>query len=224
MFRVEDKYVIPRNDYLELRRRMATVLQSDRNSLNGAEGYKISSLYFDDLFDTDYHDTLSGNFFRKKHRIRIYNDSLSGIKLEVKTKKFNRIAKRSVIISPDEMEKLRKGETISWGEDREDPRTVFNEMILSKGLRPSVIVTYEREAFLYEAGNVRITFDSNVRASNLVDKFGDANLDYDFLNEDYVLEVKYDEFVPNFILQLLEIDSMQQSSYSKYQLCREKYI
>ena len=35
-----------------------------------------------------------------------------------------------------------------------------------------------------------------------------------------VLEVKYDEFIPDFLVQLLELGNMQQTAYSKYQLCR----
>lgn len=224
MYRVENKYVIPPQDYFELSKRLGAVLQRDNNTVDGSKEYKVSSLYFDDIIDTDYYDTLSGNPFRKKHRIRIYNDLFSDIKLEVKTKQYNRISKRTHLITEEEMRSLMAGDIITWGNNRDDPRTVFNEKILSKGLRPRVIVTYEREAFLYDAGNVRITFDRNIRASNVPDKFGNTNLDYDFLDGDYVLEVKYDAFIPNFILQLLEIDSMVPATYSKYQRCREIYL
>lgn len=225
MFRVEDKYIIPKNDFFELRERLSAVLPKDSNSLSDPNGYKISSLYFDDLSDSDYFDTLDGNPYRKKHRIRIYNDSLSTIKLEVKMKQYNRIAKSSISISRDEMECLIAGQTITWGKTRDDPRSVFNELILSQGLRPRVIVTYEREAFLYSSGNTRITFDHSVRASNLIELFGNPLLIHDSLpGDDYVLEVKYDEFIPDFILQLLEIDSMEQTAYSKYQFCREIYM
>lgn len=225
MFRVEDKYVIPQNDYFELRERLAAVLSRDSNSSSASNVYQISSLYFDDLKDSDYRDTLDGNPHRKKHRIRIYNNSFSTIKLEVKTKQYNRIAKQSVPISEEEMKSLIYGRTISWGDTRDNPRSVFNEMILSRGLRPKVIVTYEREAFLYDSGNTRITFDSAVRASNLTELFGDPELIHDIVPRgSYVLEVKYDEFIPDFVLQLLEIDSMEQTAYSKYQLCREIYM
>lgn len=85
-----------------------------------------------------------------------------------------------------------------------------------------MIVAYERKAYVYEPGNVRITFDRNVRASSQTQMFGQRDISYDFLREyDKVLEVKYDEFVPGFLLQLLETGSMRQSAYSKYQLCRE---
>ena len=70
---------------------------------------------------------------------------------------------------------------------------------------------------------MRIAFDRNVRASGRGEEFGQKNIVYDFLQEcDKVLEVKYDEFIPDFLLQLLELGNMQQSAYSKYQLCRER--
>ena len=160
---------------------------------------------------------------RNKYRIRIYNDSLDVIKLEVKSKRDNRILKRSRTISIAEMKSLINGECIEDSASEEDPATLFNLAIKTRGLRPRVIVAYERKAYVYEPGNVRITFDRNVRASGRVEEFGQKNIVYDFLQEyDKVLEVKYDEFIPDFLLQLLELGNMQQSAYSKYQLCRER--
>ena len=145
------------------------------------------------------------------------------IKLEVKTKQDNRIQKQSKTISRAEMETLMRGECIAEESSFEDPATLFNLAIKNGGLRPKVIVAYERKAYVYEPGNVRITFDRNVRASSRVENFGQKNISYDFLQEyDKVLEVKYDEFIPDFLLQLLEVGNMQQSAYSKYQLCRER--
>ena len=159
---------------------------------------------------------------RSKYRIRIYNDSLDVIKLEVKTKRDNRIFKRSKTITRAQMESLMRGECIEDGASAEDPATLFNLAIRTQGLRPKVIVAYERKAYVFEPGNVRITFDRNVRASGRVEDFGRKNKSYDFLQEyDKVLEVKYDEFIPDFLLQLLETGRMRQSAYSKYQLCRE---
>lgn len=224
MYRVEDKYVIPLQDYYELHERLRAVLSSDHNS-ESDQGYSISSLYFDDICDTDYWETVSGNPFRMKHRIRIYNDSLKTIKLEVKRKNYNRISKISCSITTDEMRQLMKGRQIVWGKSRDDPRSVFNEKLAAAVLRPKVIVTYEREAFIYEPGNVRITFDKNIRGSDHIELFGNPKLEYDYPKDlNYVLEIKYDEFIPDFLLQILEIDSMQQTSYSKYRKCREIYM
>lgn len=222
IYRVEDKYLLPRNDYYELQERLRTVMAPDTNA--GADGqYTISSLYYDDIMDTDYYETLAGNPRRSKHRIRIYNDSLDIIKLEVKYKQYSRIAKVSGSITRDELEMLMRGETIAWGRYRDDARSSFNECILSRHLMPKVIVTYERTAYIHESGNTRITFDTNVRASSNVEQFGNPDLIYDMLEEDYILEVKYDEFIPDYIKQILETSTMLRESYSKYARCREVY-
>ncbi len=222
MYRVEDKYNCSESELFLLQSRMETVLCPDKNE-GGSDGYRITSLYFDDLADSCLNDTVDGVNRRSKYRIRIYNDSLDVIKLEVKTKQDSRIRKQSRTISKTELERLMRGECIADDASMEDPATLFNLAIRTGGLRPKVIVAYERKAYVYEPGNVRITFDRNVRASSRVEDFGRKNISYDFLREcDKVLEVKYDEFIPGFLLQLLETGNLQQSVYSKYQLCRER--
>lgn len=222
MYRVEDKYNCTTQELYMLQARMEAVLRPDSNE-GGAEGYRIESLYFDDLGDSCLQDTQDGVNRRNKYRIRIYNNSMDVIKLEVKIKRDNRILKRSKLISRAQMECLMRGECIEDMASEEDPATLFNLALRTRGLRPKVIVAYERKAYVYEPGNVRITFDRNVRANGRVDEFGQKNISYDFLHEyDKVLEVKYDEFIPDFLLQLLELGNMQQSAYSKYQLCRER--
>lgn len=223
MYRVENKYVLPPEDFFILRRRIDTILSPDSNS--NEQGYKISSIYFDDILDSCLHETVDGNPIRKKYRIRIYNDSFKVIKLEVKCKRYNRAFKEAQKISYEEMLQLVNGKTIESSFDREDARTLFNIAIRERKLQPKVIVTYERKAFTYEWGNVRITFDCNLRGSDRIDLFGDKNLVYDYPEgTGTVLEVKYDEFLPKFIAQTLEIDSMIQTANSKYRLCREIFL
>lgn len=222
MYRVEDKYVISDDRLWILERRIAMLLPID--SLSGEDGYRISSLYFDDLTDSMLTDTLDGNPFRDKYRIRIYNDSFSIIKLEVKRKKYNRVTKVSSEITADELQALVSGRTIPDKNDLHDARTLFNLAIKTRGLIPKIIVTYDRKAYVHESGNVRITFDRNIRASDQCELFGKHNINYD-LSEDSgsVLEVKYDEFIPRFIMQLLETGNMFQTSNSKYGICRGIY-
>ena len=222
MYRVEDKYNCTAAEMFALQSRIGAVLRPDENE-GGAEGYSITSLYFDDLRDSCLRDTEDGVNRRNKYRIRIYNNALNVIKLEVKTKQDNRILKYSRSISIAEMKRLMNGECIEDSASMEDPATLFNLAVRTQGLRPRVIASYERKAFVYEPGNVRITFDRNVRAGGRVEEFGQKNISYEFLREyDKVLEVKYDEFIPDFLLQLLELGNMQQTAFSKYQMCRER--
>lgn len=130
--------------------------------------------------------------------------------------------KRAKSISRTEMDSLMRGECIADDASMEDPATLFNLAISTAGLRPKVIVAYERKAYVYGPGNVRITFDRNVRASGRVEAFGRPDIAYELLREyENVLEVKYDELIPDFLLPLLELGNMQQTAYSKYQLGRE---
>lgn len=223
MYRVEDKFGCSREELFRLQGRLQYLLDCDSNE-SDEQGYKISSLYFDELQDSCLKDTIEGHQSRRKYRIRIYNDSLDLIKLEVKEKHNNRIYKLSKPITKEEADKLIHGECIACTYRDDDPATLFNLAMKQKGLRPKVIVTYERKAFIYDAGNVRITLDRNVRASNDIDRFGAKDIVYDFVKEnDAVLEVKYDEYMPRFIMQLLELGNMHQTAYSKYQLCRELF-
>lgn len=223
MYRVEDKFGCSRSELDRLQKRLEYVLESDSNE-NSIEGYKVSSLYFDDLQDTCLRDTIEGYRSRRKYRIRIYNDSLDTIKLEVKEKQNNRIYKISKSITKEEMYTLICGECIDCTYEKDDPATLFNLAIKGNGLRPKVVVTYERKAFVYDSGNVRITLDRNIRGSNDILHFGAKETAHDFVREsDVVLEVKYDEFMPHFISQLLELGNVNQTTYSKYQLCRELF-
>ena len=221
VLRVEDKYEMPFTDFTALQMRVSSVLPEDGFSIDGENGYRISSLYFDDIYNTCYNDSVSGNPLRRKYRIRIYNDSFDTIKLEVKTKQYNRISKESCLISVDEYQKLVNGDMIGWGCSRSDPRSMFNEAICTRGLRPVIIVTYERKAFTSGEGNTRITFDHGIRCSNRTECFGSSDIVYDILENGYVLEVKYEELIPDHVLQVLEQDPMLRVSYSKYCKCRE---
>lgn len=89
------------------------------------------------------------------------------------------------------------------------------------GLKPAVIVDYTREPFVYPAGNVRVTFDYDIRT-------GLKNVD--FLNPDCVtvpvpdspiiLEVKWDGFLPSVIRDAVQLTGRRTGSYSKYAACR----
>ena len=223
MYRVEDKFICSEQDLLLLQARLQTVLKPDENQ-TGAEGYRITSVYFDDLFDTHLQDTVDGNRLREKYRIRIYNGSFDVIKLEIKYKRDSRVMKRTQEITLDQMRELMSGQCVrTENESMENPITLFNLGIADRGLRPKMIIEYDRSAYVYVPGNVRITLDRNIRASEQMDAFTNGQkIAYEYIREwDRVLEVKYDEFLPGFIAGMLETGNLSQTSYSKYRICRE---
>ena len=223
MYRVEDKFMCSEREMVILQARMEAVLRPDDNQKN-VNGYHISSIYFDDFYDTHLQDAIEGNPWRRKYRIRIYNNSFEAIKLEVKYKKYNRVKKISRRISYEQMTELMQGKCITdESPSEQNPITLFNLAVSEKGLRPKVIVAYERKAYVFDAGNVRITFDRNIRAGNQMESFirGENVIYYPIADMDRILEIKYDEFLPGFIAAMLETGNMNQVSCSKYRMCRE---
>ena len=222
MYRVEDKYICAEKDMQLLQSRIRVVMNPD--SYSKGSFYRVTSLYFDDYDDSHLLDAEDGVSFRNKYRIRMYNGVTDVIKLEVKYKAYNRVYKKSRTISREDAKKLIAGECMDDEEvSVENPVTLFNLAIKQDLLRPKIIVEYDRSAYTFLPGNVRITFDRNVRTSEEVQGFLDNQCSYTMLQEgNRILEIKYDAFLPGFIAQLLENGNMLQTSYSKYRLCREK--
>lgn len=222
MYRVEDKYICAERDMLLLQSRVKIVMNPD--SYSSGPSYRVTSLYFDDYDDGHFSDSEEGVSHRNKYRIRMYNGVADVIKLEVKYKAYNRVYKKSRTINREDAKKLIAGECIDDDEvSVENPVTLFNLAIKQDFLKPKIIVEYDRSAYTFFPGNVRITFDRNIRASKEIHEFLDNQCSYTMLQGlNRVLEIKYDEFLPGFIAQLLENGNMNQTSYSKYRLCREQ--
>ena len=92
-----------------------------------------------------------------------------------------------------------------------------------KALRPVVIVEYLRYPFTEQNGNVRVTFDENIGSSNDILGFleGPHTMRPVMEKGMSVLEVKWDEFLPDHIKGHMQMDSLQWCSFSKYYLCRK---
>lgn len=222
MIRVEDKYWCSERDMLLLESRVKAVLRPD--PMAGGRPYRITSLYFDDRNDTCLQASEDGVSHRKKYRIRIYNGNPELIKLEVKYKSYNRVFKRSQTIPRADAEKLMRGECVEDPrESMDNPVTLFNLAIKTDLLLPKIIIDYNRTAYTFTPGNVRITFDRNLRASRDINSFLNGDTAFTPVKDtDKILEVKYDEFLPGFIARLLEFGNMNQTAYSKYRLGREQ--
>lgn len=218
-FRHEIKHEISRLDMLVLRQRLRTVMKADSHAVNGA--YHIRSLYFDNLDDKALREKLDGMSVREKYRIRMYNGDSSVIHLERKFKQGNLGYKDSTSITEEEAKSVAKG-NVDWMAKSED-RVIsgFYSRILNEGLRAKVIVDYRREPFVFSAGNVRVTLDYDIRT---------ALSSTDFLNKDCVtvsvpedpciLEVKWDNFLPDVIRDAVWLENRRSSAYSKYAACR----
>ena len=89
-------------------------------------------------------------------------------------------------------------------------------------LKPKTIVDYDREAYIYNVGNVRLTFDKNLKTGIVSTNIFNSNLEtINPINKDYIIfEVKYDEFLPEVISNFIQLGERTKTSISKYALCR----
>lgn len=224
-FRTEHKYYLHIHDFAALHSRISSALTMDRNSIS-SEGYNIRSLYFDSPFDHALHDKNNGIFKRDKYRIRTYNGSDSVIAVERKSKFGEYVSKESARITREEYNAILDGRYDVLSSKSELLLREFYSALAHRAFRPTAIVDYWREAYVYELGNVRVTFDKKLSAgTNTFDLF-DPNL---VLEEAIqaprtIMEVKFDSFLPDHIRRLIRPDQHIRSSISKYVICREVNI
>jgi len=213
--RHELKHYINTADCAQFRARLRVVARPDEHSGDDG-GYNVRSLYFDNYNDKVVVEKLSGLSRREKFRLRYYNGDTSFIKLEKKSKA-NRLAyKESVSVTEEQCESLLAGEYDWMKLPDKPPAMELYTKIHYQNLRPRSIVDYRREAYVYRAGNVRITLDSNIRTSNSVSGFLDPNLITIPASGMTILEIKYDGFLPDFIRDILQIGWRNQIEFSKY--------
>ncbi len=220
--RHEYKYYINSFVYHKLRERFQYVLEVDRN-MKEEEGYLISSLYFDDIYQSAMKDKINGTPFREKYRIRLYNHSEDLIKLECKSKFNDYISKQWAPISRAEYNQILSGD---YNFLISRPEEVCRKLYMnhkSRLLRPITVVEYLREAYVHPLGNVRITFDKNLSAS--VGNLDIFHMDYETIRVPLegmmILEVKFDDYIPDYIWKIIQTDSMVKSAISKYVMCRD---
>ena len=185
-------------------------------------------MYFDDFCRSALWEKRNGTEFRKKYRLRCYNREDTLIRLECKRKIGEYTAKESTEISRSEYDLLLMGEY----EFLLEKENICKELYMAHQLRllePRISVEYLREAYVFETGNVRITFDKNISFSVS---------DYNMFSEYYsvcralepglmIMEVKYDELLPVSIAQILGTVIADRCAVSKYVLCsnaKEGYI
>ena len=213
--RHELKHYINAADHAQLRARLRAVAGPDENAGEDA-CYKVRSLYFDSYTDKAVTEKLSGLSRREKFRLRYYNDDSSFIKLEKKSKINRLVYKESITITERQCGAILAGDYDSLKEPGEPLLMELYTKIRCQNLRPRSIVDYQREAYVYRAGNVRVTFDSKIKTANSVKGFLNPNLITIPAADAIIMEVKYDGFLPDVIRDITKIGNRNQTEFSKY--------
>jgi VTC domain len=220
-FRHELKYNIDLLQYQVLQRKISVLLKPDPN-MGKSSSYNIRTLYFDDVNESALCDKVSGVSKRKKYRMRIYNHSDLTIKFERKSKVQQYIFKEVIRITRSEANKLISGDYNFLTNSKAQLLRDFYLEIRNNLMRPVAIVEYDREAYIHPVGNVRITFDTNLRTDIGTTCFFDKDLcAVRVIDQPAILmEIKYNEFLPQYICGLFPETIRPQTAFGKFSTCR----
>jgi hypothetical protein len=186
--------------------------------------YWVRSLYFDTVDNRDYYEKVIGHNTRRKIRLRIYDISAGQVKLELKNKYCSRIHKETVLITREDANKLISGDCEPLLGYKEKAADKIFVLMRRAFYRPTVIIDYAREAYLYPFQNIRVTIDANFCANY-------SHCSYDLFNRDMcmipvsdsytsILEIKYDHMLPPFLQKVLSGFDLYRTQISKYCMAR----
>ncbi len=216
-YRHEQKYIVSDRELTLLRARILPFMRADEHQ-SGKQGYRVRSVYFDDMDDRFLFENLEGLDNRVKYRIRSYNLDDSLIRLETKFKHAGLSQKEFCFLTRAQCDALLSGAYAPPRRDDPKPLRRLRLETATSTLRPRVIVEYTREAYLCAAGNVRVTFDRNISSSVYVNLFFDpaCPMTPALVAGMHILEIKYDAVLPEYLVQAMDLGDLMQSPFSKY--------
>ena len=220
-FRHELKYLITNAQVLMLKSRLQNIIPLDSHATVG--GYRIRSLYFDDYENRCFYENENGTDPREKFRIRIYNHDSSRISLECKRKERGKTYKTSCHLTVEQTKLLMAGVPVPDIATQPPLLQKLTMLMLTRRMSPVVIVEYDRIPYVYRNGNVRVTLDTNISSCSDPSVFLEDTIPRRPIMSigQQLLEVKFDEYLPDFIYHSLSLSNLSQTAFSKYYLCRK---
>lgn len=221
VLRQEKKYPIDAAQGAMLRARLDRLMLRDAH--NGAQGYRIRSLYFDTLDDQDFSDKVDGLELRRKIRLRAYSPDADFAMLEIKQKQGPYQRKRSLRVSRADAERLCRGDYRPLTQYDDPFAAECYGLLHCRCYRPKAVVEYLRQAYIARENHIRITLDSRITGTETSFDLFSRNLPQFPVMDPFhmVLEVKYNGFLLSYIKDLLDEVHRPELSISKYCLARQ---
>lgn len=185
--------------------------------------YPIASLYLDDTQNSLYRETVEGRPHRFKLRIRAYDDERdSKVFLEVKRRHDKVVQKLRCPVPRACLPALLAGER----DDVPGLRPVhapalaeFVRLVRLQRAQPSVIVRYDRQAFVgHDDDEVRVTFDRRLAASAETTarvRLQEGHFE-PLAHRGVVLELKFTDRCPRWLADAVRKCELRRTSFSKY--------
>jgi hypothetical protein len=212
--RKELKFELTKEEYSKILPILKKLLIKDEHTPKN-DYYSIKSVYFDNFDNQVLDENIVGLQYRKKFRIRMYNDDINCIFLEKKEKIIDWSKKTREKITFKEVESICNGNLDGLILNSDLKKELYIEM-KTKFLRPIIIIEYDRVAFENRPMDYRITLDSNLYKDKCVKNFFKKSRKKENI---YILEVKYRDVLPKMIVESLNISS-QRMGISKYKMMR----
>lgn len=219
-YRHEFKYLISREGAELLKCRLPHFMQRDPHA--GPTGqYTIRSLYFDDPNFGAFYEKVSGVDNRTKYRIRCYDYKANLFRLEKKEKRGELTRKTGQTIRASDVMALQKNPRERCPKTTEGLIEELRLHCLQNGTGPMVLVDYDRTPFVCNSGNTRITLDENLRTVPYCrDIFGPIHAMVPVMEAGQViLEVKFDDFLPGYLSDVLADIPKVPMAISKFAMC-----
>lgn len=192
-------------------------------SLTGNDFYNVKSVYFDSPDLGCFWDKESGVGQRKKMRVRFYKEHLMKddfVFLEIKRKS-------DVLVTKDRIEllardclngSLDKKLLEMWRKNNEN--IYVNELLWFKkknNLRPKLYISYKRKAYVGKTDpKLRVTFDYDIQSAIVTDIGVNPRRCRPVYQNGAVLEIKYNNILPQWLHQIIQKHQLERLAYSKY--------
>lgn len=227
--RYELKYLLGVEAQETIRERIAPFTERDLHALDRPDFiYTVRSAYFDTDDLQYYYERQDGLKVRKKLRARVYNEAngTSPLFLEIKRKFNRRIFKERIAVPRASLDVVLNGvdphperHLLDSSLPARHSLGRFRYILTAAALHPVVLVAYEREAFVgRENHRVRVTFDMNLR-SQMHPSLDGLCCEDDlrvFLSDHFVLELKFDVVMPEWMRRMVRQLGLSARPYSKY--------
>lgn len=222
VLRKELKFFVDKNQLALLRKKILPFTSLDFNCKSFNNDYVVRSLYFDNIYDKNLDEKLDGILSREKIRIRSYRKN-DLFKLEFKKRYNSLIQKDSYLINKNLANNLSSNRFLYdsfFSYPNELDKAVAKMRV--QGLFPRIVVEYDREAYIHNHGNTRITIDKNLRYL-MPNNFMSTNLNaFPIFDDNHtILEVKFTNYLPRTIKNALQGINAISHSISKYVHCQK---
>lgn len=237
--RYELKYLLDWPAYYKIRKEIEPLFKKDPEA--GKTGrYEVISLYYDTPALDFFWEKIEGEEQRVKVRLRTYvheckeekRRNETDIFLEIKKRRNRNILKKRVLLNQEIAHLFLKQGSFEKkyinGLEKQEIETLKEVECLQSvlNLKPTLLISYTREAFVSKDNfPLRMTFDSNVRYRHRDLSLTAKSMDKHVLFPGHIImEIKYTEYLPQWLVQIIQSNRCEARSFSKYGTGMEHFL